>query len=72
MKKIFISTEYITLNQFLKMAGLINNGGQAKFWLLENEVIVDKKKEDRRGRKLYDQMIVKIGNQLYQIVKTDE
>lgn len=44
MKKIFISTEYITLNQFLKMAGLINNGGQAKFWLLENEVIVDKKR----------------------------
>ncbi|RCT49689.1 RNA-binding protein, partial [Ureaplasma parvum] len=49
-----------------------NNGGQAKFWLLENEVIVDKKKENRRGRKLYEQMIVKIGNQLYQIVKTDE
>jgi len=31
MKKIFISTEYVTLNQFLKIAGLINNGGQAKF-----------------------------------------
>ncbi|WP_303923667.1 S4 domain-containing protein YaaA [Ureaplasma parvum] len=72
MKKIFISTEYVTLNQFLKIAGLINNGGQAKFWLLENKVMVDEKIEDRRGRKLYDQMIVRIGNQLYQIVKTNE
>ncbi len=72
MKKIFISTEYVTLNQFLKIAGLINNGGQAKFWLLENKVMVDEKIENRRGRKLYNQMIIKIKNQLYQIVKTNE
>jgi len=40
--------------------------------LLENKVMVDEKIENRRGRKLYDQMIIKIKNQLYQIVKTNE
>ncbi|WP_028400770.1 S4 domain-containing protein YaaA [Ectobacillus panaciterrae] len=53
MKTIQISTEYITLGQFLKVADLINTGGAAKWFLQENEVYVNGEKEDRRGRKLF-------------------
>ena len=42
-----ITTEYITLQQFLKMNDIISSGGEA------NEVSVNGEREDRRGRKLY-------------------
>ncbi|MBR3227764.1 MAG: S4 domain-containing protein YaaA [Erysipelotrichaceae bacterium] len=53
MKKIEIYDEYIKLSQFLKIADLISSGGEARFFLSENEVIVNGDLEDRRGRKLY-------------------
>lgn len=53
--------EFITLGQFLKAADIIQTGGQAKFFLQENEVLVNGEKENRRGRKLYpaDLVVVK-------------
>jgi len=47
-----ITTEYITLGQFLKFVSLIDEGWQAKFYLQENDVLVDGEVETRRGRKL--------------------
>lgn len=52
MKEIKIDTEYITLQQFLKLENIISSGGQAKRYLLENIVYVNGVKETRRGRKL--------------------
>ena len=52
MKKIKIVTEYITLGQFLKLADIISNGGEAKFYLSENEVYINGELDVRRGRKL--------------------
>ncbi|MCP8971208.1 S4 domain-containing protein YaaA [Ectobacillus ponti] len=52
MKKVFISTEYITLGQFLKAADIIPTGGAAKWFLQENEVFVNGEAENRRGKKL--------------------
>lgn len=46
--------KYVTLQQFLKLADFISTGGQAKFFLMENEVIVNGELETRRGRKLYE------------------
>ena len=34
------SKEFITLNEFLKLANIISTGGQAKWYLQENEVYV--------------------------------
>lgn len=48
-----ITTEFITLQQFLKMEDLISSGGEAKYYLSENRVLVNGEPEDRRGRKLY-------------------
>lgn len=48
-----ISTEYITLGQFLKLADVIQTGGMVKWFLSEHEVYVNGELEERRGRKLY-------------------
>ena len=45
--------EYITLGVLLKIAGVIDTGGQAKFFLAENIVLVNGEEDNRRGRKLY-------------------
>lgn len=69
MKQITISTEFVTLGQFLKLANLIQTGGEAKFYLQEHEVKIDGEFDNRRGRKLYNDMIVEIENQTFKIVK---
>lgn len=52
MKNIGISTEYITLGQFLKLAECIGTGGEVKHFLQEKSVQVNDEPENRRGRKL--------------------
>ncbi|PLR94051.1 S4 domain-containing protein YaaA [Bacillus sp. T33-2] len=47
-----ISTEYITLGQFLQLADIIQTGGMAKWFLDEFEVFVNGEQDQRRGRKL--------------------
>lgn len=54
MKDISISTEYIALGQFLKLADCISTGGEAKFFLQETKVVINGEPDNRRGRKLYD------------------
>ncbi|CAM4380803.1 S4 domain-containing protein YaaA [Bacillus manliponensis] len=60
MEKIQISTEYITLGQFLKLCGVLDTGGAVKWFLQEYEVYVNKELENRRGKKLYANDIVEI------------
>lgn len=52
MKNVEISTEYITLGQFLKLADVIQSGGEAKWFLSENEIVINGEVDNRRGRKL--------------------
>ncbi len=51
MKK--ITTEYITLQQFMKLSGIVMTGGEAKIKIKEMDIVVNGEKENRRGRKLY-------------------
>ena len=63
--EIIITTEYITLGQFLKLAELIQSGGQAKHFIQSNEIFVNDEKESRRGKKLYNNdkiNIIGVGN----------
>ena len=53
MKEIKINTEYITLQQLLKMENFISSGGEAKYYLMDNFVLVNGEEENRRGKKLY-------------------
>ncbi|AWB42783.1 S4 domain-containing protein YaaA [Paenibacillus sp. CAA11] len=53
MKTVTIHSEYIKLDQFLKLADCVPTGGMAKALLQDNMVKVNGEPEDRRGRKLY-------------------
>lgn len=59
-KEVRIRGDYITLGQLLKEEGLIQTGGAAKYFLRENEVLVNGQVDTRRGKKLRagDEVIV--------------
>ena len=65
--EIIINTEYITLGQFLKLADIIQSGGEAKSFLAQNEVEIDGVSDNRRGRKLRGGEIIEVLGQKYEI-----
>lgn len=67
LTEISISTEYITLGQFLKLADVIESGGEAKMFLAQNEVLIDGTPDNRRGRKLRGGEVIEILGQKYEI-----
>ena len=67
MKKVEIYTEYIKLEQFLKIADIVSTGGEAKMFLLTNEIMVNGEYENRRGRKLYKGDKITVNSNQYQI-----
>ena len=69
MKNIFIRTEYLELKNLLKMTNTIQTGGEAKYYLQENYVLINGEKDNRRGRKLYPGDQVEIEGKIYLICK---
>ncbi|MCL1948734.1 MAG: S4 domain-containing protein YaaA [Turicibacter sp.] len=51
--EVVITSEYITLGQFLKFENLIESGGNVKVFLAEVPVLINGEPDNRRGRKLY-------------------
>jgi len=69
MKNIPIRTEFITLGQLLKLADLIDTGGQAKQFLREHAIFVNGQPENRRGRKLRPGDVVQVeGSEPFQVI----
>lgn len=68
MKEIKITTEYIKLDQFLKWVGIAENGVEAKYFIQEEQVEVNKEIETRRGKKLYSGDIVKFNKEEYKVI----
>ena len=62
-----ISTEYITLGQFLKFAGIVDRGSDSKIFLQENVVLIDGVADNRRGRKLRGGETLEIGGSAFLI-----
>jgi len=69
MEEIFIYTDFVTLGQFLKLANLIQTGGEAKEFLSNHEILVDGELDNRRGRKLYDGMVISLLDKKFVIKK---
>ncbi len=69
IKKVKITTEYITLGQFLKFVSIIDNGAEAKLFLQENEVLIDGELDNRRGRKLRGGEIVEVLGQRFEVTR---
>lgn len=53
MEKISITTEYIKLDSFLKLATLTGTGGEAKYVIAEGLVSVNGEVCTMRGKKLH-------------------
>ena len=66
--QIGINTEFITLGQFLKFAGVVGSGSEAKNFLTQEEITVNQELENRRGRKLRPGDIVEIKDVAYEII----
>lgn len=65
--------EYIKLDQFLKLAGLVESGGEAKQVIQSGQVTVNGTIETRRGRKLYHNDVVVVdGEEMVVQVESDE
>jgi len=71
MEEIFIHTEWIGLGQFLKLAGVITEGWEAKELLAGGEVQVGGQRETRRGRKLRPGDTVDAGGGHYLVKKKE-
>ena len=52
MEKILIHTEFIKLDSLLKLAGLVETGGEAKLLIQNGQVEVNGEVCTRRGKKL--------------------
>lgn len=55
MKQIVIRDEFIRLGQAMKLAGLVDEGSEAKEAILDGQVLVNNEVETRRGRKLREE-----------------
>ncbi|MGL5042962.1 MAG: RNA-binding S4 domain-containing protein [Culicoidibacterales bacterium] len=71
MNKNFILREkspFITMSQLLKMEGIAYSGGAVRFFLEDNEVLVNDEVELRRGRKLYPGDVIVIDEIIITVV----
>ena len=59
--------DFIKLGQALKAAGLVDNGAEAKFEILEGNVLVNGTKELQRGKKLYIGDIIEFNGEIVEI-----
>ncbi len=62
-----IKTDYIELQQLLKLTDWISTGGEAKIAVKKLKIFVNGIKEDRRGRKLYPGDKVEIQGRKYEV-----
>lgn len=67
METIKIKTDFIKLDQFLKWAGVADNGVMAKHMVLDGIIKVNGEKEERRGRKLYPGDVVEALDQTFKV-----
>jgi ribosome-associated protein len=67
-----MSEETIRLGQFLKLAGLVATGGEAKRLIQGGQVLVNGEVETRRKRQLHAGDEVAMGDQVYMVVVEEE
>jgi ribosome-associated protein len=67
-REVKIRGEMIRLGQLLKLAGLIDAGGEAAAYLDSHRVLVNDEDEGRRGRQLHPGDEIVVGDQTLRIV----
>ena len=69
MTEIEITTEFIKLDAFLKFAGAVGTGGEAKLRIAGGEVLVNGEVCTMRGKKLRDGDVVQLGSAGFTVVR---
>lgn len=69
VERIRIHTEYVKLDQFLKLASAVSTGGEAKVRILSGDVRVNGKIEERRGKKLRAGDVVTLDQKEYEVIQ---
>ncbi len=62
MTEITIKTDFIKLNQLLKLATILSNGSDYKVWILDNTVKLNDVEVTERGKKIYKGDVVSIND----------
>jgi ribosome-associated protein len=71
MRDVAIRGDMIRLGQLLKLAGVVDTGGELKALLAETDVLVNGELEDRRGRQLHHCDKVTVAGDVLRIVAGD-
>ena len=71
MRDVAIRGDTIRLGQLLKLAGVVNAGGELKAYLAGSPVQVNGEAEARRGRQLHPGDVVAAGDELLRVVAAD-
>lgn len=66
IKEFRVKGEYVTLSQFLKEESYISSGGEAKWYLQENPILLNGVKENRRGKKIRPGDELEVAQELYE------
>lgn len=67
--EIRIRDEFIKLGQLLKLAGLAEDGVEAKYAIQDGEVKVNGETDTRRGRKVYEGDVVSFQGKEIKVVR---
>lgn len=71
-EEVLITQEPVELYKILKLANLVDGGGQAKHLIGEGYVAVNGELEFRKRRKTYDGDVVQVGDQFFVVMLADE
>ncbi|WP_041102770.1 RNA-binding S4 domain-containing protein [Mycoplasmopsis californica] len=64
-KIVKIEGEFITIGQFLKKEGLVQTGGQSKYYLMHNDIKINDNKPSGRNTKVFKNDVVWINGVPY-------
>jgi ribosome-associated protein len=68
VRDIAIRGDMIRLGQLLKLAGVVDTGGELKTLLAEAEVLVNGEPDNRRGRQLHAGDVVQVSGEQLRVV----
>ena len=71
MRDVAIRGGMIRLGQLLKLADVVDSGGELKALLAETDVLVNGEVEDRRGRQLHDGDVVTVAGDELRVAAGD-
>mgnify|MGYP000469853246 FL=1 len=69
METIKLRDEFIKLGQALKLAGVVEDGVEAKFVIQDGLVKVNGEVDERRGRKVYEGDVISFNGQDIKVIR---